>query len=107
MVAGAGRAGRARLRRLPGHEPGASATAGTVMSALANHGIRLRDERPGEHRTTCPRCAEAKHRPRDDALAVKLELDGGATWHCHRCGWKGGLPPAGEPRRVARPPLRL
>lgn len=52
-------------------------------------GIRLRDERPGEHRTACPRCAETKHRPRDDALAVKVEPDGGATWTCHRCAWKG------------------
>src|SRR3954453_5190396 len=65
------------------------------MSALANHGIRLRDERPGEHRCPCPECAKIKHRPCDDALAVKLEPDGGATWWCFRCGWKGGLPPAG------------
>src|SRR4051794_18648049 len=77
------------------------------MTALADHAIRLRREQPGEHRTACPRCAEAKYRPRDDALAVKLDPDGSATWHCHRCVWKGGIPPAGEPRKVARPPLRL
>src|SRR3954469_22682415 len=66
---------------------------------LADHGIRLRRETPGEHRTASPRCAEAKHRPRDDALAVKLEPDGGATWTCHRCNWKGGLPAPGRERR--------
>jgi hypothetical protein len=77
------------------------------MTALAEHGIHIRREQPGEHRTACSRCAEIKHRPRDEALAVKLEADGAATWYCHRCGWKGGLPPAGEPRKAARPPLRL
>src|SRR3954447_17277086 len=78
------------------------------MSALADHGIRLRREQPGEHRCPCPRCAEAKPRRGDDALAVKLEPDGGATWVCHRCGWSGGLPPPREarptPTRPAPPP---
>jgi putative DNA primase/helicase len=77
------------------------------VTGLHDLGIRLRREQPGEHRTGCPRCAEAKHRPRDDALAVKLEPDGGATWVCHRCQWSGGLPPAGQPRRTpSRPPPR-
>src|SRR4051794_21204117 len=67
------------------------------MSALAGHGIVLKRETPGEHRTACPECAGAKHRPRDEALAVKLEPDGGATWWCPRWGGKGGPPPAGEP----------
>jgi putative DNA primase/helicase len=76
------------------------------MTDLAEHGIRLRREQPGEHRTACPRCAEAKHRPRDDALAVKVEPDGGATWVCHRCGWTGSLRPPGAPQRPARAPRR-
>src|SRR4051812_4563649 len=74
------------------------------MSALADHGIRLRRGQPGEHRCPCPRCAEAKPRRGDDALAVKLEPDGGATWVCHRCGWSGGLPPPREAWRPARRP---
>lgn len=78
------------------------------MTALAEHGIHIRREQPGEHRAACPRCAEAKRRPRDDALAVKVEPDGAATWWCFRCAWKGGLPPAGQPGRTpSRPPLRL
>jgi putative DNA primase/helicase len=55
---------------------------------LADAGIRLRNERPGEHRAACPECAKAKPRRGDDALAVKVEPDGGATWLCHRCGWR-------------------
>jgi hypothetical protein len=60
------------------------------MSSLTNHGIRLRDHRQGEHRTGCPRCAAGKHRRGDTALAVLVD-DRGATWTCHRCGWKGAL----------------
>ena len=52
-------------------------------------------ERPGEHRAPCPRCEKGRC---DDALAVKVEPDGGATWLCHRCGWSGGLPPPGRER---------
>ena len=59
------------------------------MSPLAEPGIRLRDERPGEHRCPCPECGGAKLRRRDDALAVKLEPDGSSTWVCHRCSWRG------------------
>lgn len=57
------------------------------MQALAAEGVHLRDHRPGEHRAACPRCRKGG---RDDALAVRLEADGGGTWLCHRCGWAGG-----------------
>jgi putative DNA primase/helicase len=59
--------------------------------ALEQLGIRLKQHQPGEQRAPCPEC---DRRPRDDALAVRLEIDGSATWLCHRCGWKGGV--AGE-----------
>lgn len=39
---------------------------------------------PGEHRQKCPECQPNK-RP---SLAVKVDEDG-ATWVCHRCGFKG------------------
>ena len=62
------------------------------MSGLAPLGIVLRDHcHPGEHRAGCPHCAMLKPRPGDDALAVRVESDGSATWLCHRCGWKGAL----------------
>ena len=38
----------------------------------------------GEHRAKCPDCPPNK-RP---SLAVKVDADG-ATWVCHRCGFKG------------------
>jgi hypothetical protein len=74
------------------------------MSALADHGIHIRRERSGEHRATCPRCAETKIRPRDDALAVRVDADGSAMWVCHRCAWKGTTRTPGSPqeRRKAR-----
>lgn len=76
------------------------------MTALAEAGIHLKRDTPGEHRAPCPECDRG---PRDDALAVKVEPEGSATWCCHRCGWAGAVPPPGEARRnVAgrRAPLR-
>lgn len=76
------------------------------MTALADHGIRLRTERPGQHRAACPRCAEEKARTGDTALAVRID-DRGATWHCHRCGWKGStrrqVQPSGHDRPRRQP----
>jgi twinkle protein len=69
------------------------------MSGLVEVGIRLKSETLGEHRTACPECARTKQRPRDDALAVKVEPEGSATWCCHRCSWKGAVPASGEPHR--------
>ncbi len=77
----------------------APATGRVLQISLADHGIRLRRETPGEHRCPCPECAGAKARRGDDALAVKVEPDGACTWVCHRCSWRGGLPPAGAARR--------
>jgi putative DNA primase/helicase len=64
-----------------------------IRTALEERGVFLRGWQPGEHRAPCPQCGRGK---RDDALAVKLEPDGGATWTCHRCGWKGGIGPCGS-----------
>jgi hypothetical protein len=43
----------------------------------------------GDHRLACPRCAESKHRARDDALSVTVKPGGGFVFHCWRCGWTG------------------
>jgi putative DNA primase/helicase len=61
--------------------------SGDVRAALSERGIELRRHVPGEHRAPCPWCDRG---PRDDALAVKIDADG-ATWHCHRCGKRGGI----------------
>lgn len=60
--------------------------------------------RPGEHRIACPRCAALKPRPRDDALALRVDPDGAAVAFCHRCGWRAAARPdrpekAGNRRR--------
>jgi putative DNA primase/helicase len=68
--------------------------------------IRLKHEGHGEHRAACPECAKAKHRPRDDALAVKVEPDGAATWLCHRCGWKGSTRAPGRAQGRREPPAK-
>jgi len=66
--------------------------------ALEGRGIHLKKHQPGERRAPCPECRRGK---KDDALAVKIDHDG-ATWHCHRCGWKGGI----GPERSERAPPR-
>ena len=40
----------------------------------------------GENRLPCPDCDRGE---RDRALSVRLEADGRALWHCHRCGFRG------------------
>jgi putative DNA primase/helicase len=75
------------------------------MTSLGEVGIRLRNEAPGEHRAPCLQCAQAKPRRSDDGLAVKIEPDGGATWICHRCGWKGSVRAEEAPAvKFRRPP---
>ena len=67
---------------------------------LAELGIHLRrPDQPGEHRAPCPECGRGQ---RDDALAVLVEPDGGATWLCHRCDWRGGFGP-GRTEWTSRP----
>ena len=51
----------------------------------------------GDHRLACPRCAESKHRPRDDALSVTVKPGGGYVFHCWRCGIRGGTRDASAP----------
>jgi hypothetical protein len=63
---------------------------GAVRDRLEERGIRLKRYTPGEHRAPCPECARGA---RDDALAVRIEPDGGATWTCHRCQWADGFRP--------------
>lgn len=61
------------------------------MSALADHGIHIRNPKVGWQGTACPECAKHKRRPHDDSLGVEIFADGGARWSCQRCGWKGHI----------------
>lgn len=60
------------------------------MSAatFTDHGIELPPGRSGEVDTTCPRCSPTRRKSREKCLSVNT-ADG--TWHCHHCGWSGGL----------------
>lgn len=62
-----------------------------MSAALGALGIHLRDHRAGQHRASCPECRASKVRAGDTALAVLVDVDGGATWLCHRCGWRGAV----------------
>jgi twinkle protein len=85
-----------------------------ARDALGEHGIRLRDGKTGNHKTTCPNCSSSRRKKTDQCLSVTIESDGRAVWNCHHCGWAGatggeGYRPAREmrtyrkPERVAEP----
>lgn len=81
-----------------------------VQTALTEHGIRLRDYRPGSHKTTCPNCSSSRRKKNDPCLSVTIDNDGRALWRCHHCTFSGGAGgegyrPARE-RRVYRKPER-
>jgi hypothetical protein len=59
-----------------------------IPLTLADHGIHLKKPRLGWQGAACPRCAETKRRPGDDALGVELFADGAAYVSCRRCSWK-------------------
>jgi putative DNA primase/helicase len=79
----------------------------TILARLADHGIRpLRHPRlpagaPGEHRAPCPECDRPK-KDKDDALAVRIDGNG-ASWCCHRCGWRGGIREGRQTERTPQP----
>lgn len=82
-----------------------------VRSALSEHGIRIRDDKTGSHKTTCPNCSSSRRKKADPCLSVTVEADGRAVWNCHHCGWSGatggeGYRPAVE-RRTYRKPERV
>jgi twinkle protein len=87
-----------------------------VVAKLAEQGITLRRVTVGtDLRAKCPKCEGGTSR--EDSLSVKIDPDGGATWHCFRatCGWKGGVsgtmklntwkPPSEKAYRKPEPPV--
>jgi twinkle protein len=75
-----------------------------LTAALAEQGIRLKDYRPGQHRTTCPACSAQRKKKNELCLAVKIDGEGGATWNCHHCAHAGNVTPV---RREASPTPRI
>ena len=56
--------------------------------SLSDHGINLPTGSSGEVRVTCPQCSAKRTKSEDKCLAVNVDE---GTWHCHHCGWRGGL----------------
>ena len=63
-----------------------------LCDALADHNIRLRDLKPGEHKIICPRCSHTRKKKSEPCLSVKIDDDGGAVWNCWHCEWAGNVP---------------
>jgi twinkle protein len=42
----------------------------------------------GEWQQTCPKCSEGRKKKTQKCLYVNLDKK---VWHCHHCGWSGGL----------------
>jgi len=56
---------------------------------FADYGIEIPSGRSGEVDTLCPECSHTRrNHPRARCLSVNTDL---GTWHCHHCGWSGGL----------------
>lgn len=63
-----------------------------AQSRLEDEGVRLRDWRPGNHRTTCPKCSHLRRKgKRDPCLSITINRDGSIVFYCHHCDWSGGM----------------
>jgi hypothetical protein len=67
-----------------------------VIERLNELGIRVQNK-PGEQRTTCPKCSHLRTKKRDRCLSVKIDADGG-TFNCWHCGFSGGVSEDGARR---------
>ncbi|MGE0256857.1 MAG: hypothetical protein AB7N54_19575 [Alphaproteobacteria bacterium] len=73
-----------------------------VSDQLRAVGIVLRRHEPGTRKTTCPQCSHLRRKRAEACLSVTIE-PGHAVWHCHNCGWSGGIKEHGNgPERNGR-----
>lgn len=59
----------------------------TKTKTFADYRIEVRHS-SGEEDTTCPECSESRKNKRARCLSVNIDK---GVWHCHHCGWAGGL----------------
>lgn len=59
-----------------------------MLTHWHDHDIDTRGRSSGQVKTLCPKCSHARRQSRDRCLSVNLDL---GVWHCHHCGWEGGL----------------
>jgi twinkle protein len=79
----------------------------TLAEMLLEHGIRLRNYAAGSYKTTCPRCSHGRRNKTEPCLSTTVDASGdGAVWHCHHCGWTGGVNMREREDQAYRPPRR-
>lgn len=71
-----------------------------MTDSFADHGIDVPGGASGEVDTTCPECSPQRKKKRDRCLSVNVDE---GTWHCHHCGWAGGLRKAEVKDHPAKP----
>jgi twinkle protein len=59
-----------------------------VLKTFHDFGIEIPHGRSGEVDVTCPQCSSQRKKKTARCLSVNVDL---GTWHCHHCGWGGGL----------------
>lgn len=65
----------------------------TIHRSLGDAGIKLRDWSSGNRKALCPKCSHTRRNKTDRCLSVTIISDSEAVWHCHHCGWSGGVKP--------------
>jgi len=58
------------------------------MKNFSDFGIDLNGRSGEEVKTTCPQCSHTRKKKNYPCLNVNTEK---GVWHCHHCGWSGGL----------------
>ena len=82
-----------------------------LAAKLADHGIRPKSFREGDHKLRCPQCSDTRKNKSDPCLSLKIDTEGGATWNCHNgCGFQGNVPsrqrdfvPHATPKNYTKP----
>ena len=73
------------------------------MKNFSDFGIDLNGRSGEEVKTTCPQCSHTRKKKNYPCLNVNTEK---GVWHCHHCGWSGGLG-SGVINRSAPPNRRV
>lgn len=73
------------------------------MKTFADFGIDLNGRTGEEIKTTCPQCSHTRKKKSYPCLNVNTQK---GIWHCHHCGWSGGLG-SGVINRSAPPSRRV
>lgn len=73
------------------------------MKNFSDFGIDLQGKSGEEVKTTCPQCSHTRKKKSYPCLNVNTNK---GVWHCHHCGWSGGLG-TGVINRSAPPSRRV